>query len=152
MLLASCERNGVWSAGESAGSTPPSHRWALSPPSQIVQRATEIALEMVTRHGMCAALGQRTYAPPPETFLPGAATGDVQAAEVTAREIDVAARDIIAEAFNRAVDILKSRRADLDHGAEILLTRETISAEEFPAIRSAVSPSAVGATASVAAE
>jgi cell division protease FtsH len=102
-----------------------------------LQRATEIALEMVTRHGMNATVGQRTYAPAPQPFLPGARTGAIQAAEATAREIDVAVRDIIAQAFNRAVDILKVRRADLDRGAEMLLTRETLSADDFPAIRPA---------------
>jgi len=105
-----------------------------------LQRATEIALEMVTRHGMNVTVGQRTYAPAPQTFLPGAPNSGIQAAETTAREIDVAVRDLIAEAFNRAVEILKARRADLDRGAEILLTRETISAEDFTAIRSTVGP------------
>jgi cell division protease FtsH len=102
-----------------------------------LQRATEIALEMVTRHGMNATVGQRTYATAPQTFLPGARSSGIQVAESTAREIDVAVRDIIAEAFDRAVDILKSRRADLDRGAQMLLTRETLSAEDFPAIRPA---------------
>jgi hypothetical protein len=37
-------------------------------------------------------------------------------------------------------EILKTRRADLDRGAEILLTRETVLAEDFPVIRSAVAP------------
>jgi cell division protease FtsH len=105
-----------------------------------LQRATEIALEMVTRYGMNATVGQRTYALAPQTFLPGAPNSGMQAAETTVREIDVAVRDLIAEAFNRAVEILKARRADLDRGAEILLTRETISAEDFPAIRSTVGP------------
>ena len=86
-----------------------------------LQRATEIALEMVTRHGMNATVGQRTYATAPQTFLPGARSSGIQVAESTAREIDVAVRDIIAEAFDRAVDILKSRRADLDRGAQMLL-------------------------------
>jgi len=85
-------------------------------------------------------VGQRTYALAPQTFLPGAPNSGIQAAETTAREIDVAVRDLIAEAFNRAVEILKARRADLDRGAEILLTRETISAEDFTAIRSTVGP------------
>jgi cell division protease FtsH len=107
-----------------------------------LQRATEIALEMVTRHGMNATVGQRTYASNPQPFLPGAPNSGVQAAEATAREIDVAVRDIIAEAFDRAIDILKSRRADLDRGAEILLTRETLTADDFPAIRPARSDGA----------
>jgi len=100
-----------------------------------LQRATEIALEMVTRHGMSATVGQRTYAPAPQTFLPGAPTGGIQAAEATAREIDVAVRDIIAQGFDRAAEILKTRRADLDRGAEMLLTQETLTADDFPAIR-----------------
>jgi cell division protease FtsH len=100
-----------------------------------LQRATDIALEMVTRHGMDPRIGQRTYAPPPQTFLPGVPTDRVQAAETTTREIDLAVRDIIEEAFARATQILQSRRADLDRGSEMLLTRETVTADEFPAMR-----------------
>src|SRR3974377_318913 len=38
-----------------------------------LQRPTEIAMEMVTRHGMDEKVGQRTYAPPPQAFLPAVA-------------------------------------------------------------------------------
>jgi cell division protease FtsH len=103
-----------------------------------LQRATEIALEMVTRHGMDDKVGQRTYAPAQQPFLPGVAPDRIQVAEATAREIDVAVRDIIAHAFDRAVEILQSRRSDLDKGVELLLKRETLTADEFPAIRSVV--------------
>ena len=82
-----------------------------------LQRATEIALEMVTRYGMDETLGQRTYAPAPQPFLTGTTANRFEAAEVTAREIDVAVRDILAHAFERATEILRSRRADLDQGA-----------------------------------
>ncbi|HUI95763.1 MAG TPA: ATP-dependent zinc metalloprotease FtsH [Xanthobacteraceae bacterium] len=100
-----------------------------------LQRATEIALEMVTRHGMAEAVGQRTYAPPPQPFLPGMPADRVQAAEPTAREIDVAVRDIVARAFDRACDILRGRRADLEQGMELLLARETLTADDFPPLR-----------------
>jgi cell division protease FtsH len=103
-----------------------------------LQRATEIALEMVTRHGMDEKVGQRTYAPPQHPFLPGVPADRVQAAETTAREIDVAVRDIVAHALDRASEILKARRADLDKGVELLLTRETLTADDFPAIRPVV--------------
>jgi cell division protease FtsH len=103
-----------------------------------LQRATEIALEMVTRHGMDEKVGQRTYAPPQHPFLPGVPADRVQAAESTAREIDVAVRDIIAHALDRASGILKARRADLDKGVELLLTRETLTVDDFPAIRPVV--------------
>ena len=105
-----------------------------------LQRATEIALEMVTRHGMDDKIGQRTYARPPQSFLPGLPTDRIEAAETTAREIDVAVRDIIASAFERATEILQSRRLDLDEGVKLLLTRETLTVEEFPTIRSKVAP------------
>jgi len=105
-----------------------------------LQRATEIALEMVTRYGMDEKIGQRTYAAPPQQFLALPATGAVQAAEATSREIDVAVRDLLARALDRAREILLSRRGDLDTGAELLLKRETLTVDDFPAIRSSNLP------------
>ena len=110
-----------------------------------LQRATEIALEMVTRHGMADTLGQRTYAPPPQPFLPGVVADRVQAAESTGREIDVAVRDIVARAFDRASEILRSRRAELEQGMELLLARETLTADDFAPLRTAAGESAVPA-------
>jgi cell division protease FtsH len=100
-----------------------------------LQRATEIATEMVTRYGMNATIGQRTYMRTPQAFLPGTPAERISAAELTAREIDVAVRDIVAHAFDRASEILRARRADLDKGAELLLRNETLTAEDYPAIR-----------------
>ncbi len=102
-----------------------------------LQRATEIALEMVTRYGMDEKVGQRTYAPVPQTFVPVPAAEHVQAAETTTREIDVAVRDLLTKGFERAQEILRTRRADLDAGAQLLLERETVTVDDFPAIRSA---------------
>jgi cell division protease FtsH len=100
-----------------------------------LQRATEIAMQMVTRYGMNETLGPRTYAPPPQPFLTGQQTGQIEASQATEREIDLAVRDIAAKAFERATDVLRRRRADLDEGARRLLEHETLTAEEFPAIR-----------------
>ena len=100
-----------------------------------LQRATEIATEMVTRYGMNATIGQRTYMRTPQTFLPGTPAERISAAELTAREIDIAVRDIVAHAFDRASEILRARRADLDKGAELLLRNETLTAEDYPPIR-----------------
>jgi len=105
-----------------------------------LQRATEIALEMVTRYGMDDKVGQRTYAPAPQPFIPVPTANHVQAAEVTTREIDVAVRDLLAKAFERAREILQKRRSDLDAGAELLLKRETLTADDFPPIRSPRTP------------
>ena len=102
-----------------------------------LQRATEIAVEMVTRYGMDEKVGQRTYVPAPQSFLGAPTGGHGDAAEITTREIDVAVRDLLEHGFVRAKDILTARRADLDAGAQLLLKRETITADDFPAIRSA---------------
>jgi cell division protease FtsH len=101
-----------------------------------LQRATEIALEMVTRYGMDERIGQRTYMPEPQPFMPLPSANHVQAAEVTTREIDVAVRDLLAKAFERARDILQKRQRDLEAGAALLLKRETLTVDDFPAIRS----------------
>ncbi|QAU42804.1 cell division protein FtsH [Bradyrhizobium guangdongense] len=96
-----------------------------------LQRATEVAIEMVTKYGMDETVGQRTYAPKPQAFM--AATQDtiVAAAEATGREIDVAVRNLVEEGDRRARDILQRKRADLDAGVEMLIANETVTAEQF---------------------
>jgi len=48
--------------------------------------------------------------------------------------------DLVANGFGRATDVLRSRRADLDEGARRLLAQETLTADQFRAIRSTVQP------------
>ncbi len=100
-----------------------------------LQRATDIAIEMVTLYGMAQSVGQRTYKAAPQFFLNSQPRDKPVASEATLREIDLSVRDIVAEAFVEARDILARRRGDLDKGAELLLTKEAITADEFPAIR-----------------
>ncbi len=95
-----------------------------------LQRATEIAIEMVTKYGMDETVGQRTYAPKPQAFLAVQDTV-VTAAEATSREIDLAVRNLIEEGDRRARDILQRRRSDLDAGAVLLIANETLTAEQF---------------------
>ena len=99
-----------------------------------LQRATEIALQMVTRFGMDETVGQRTYSAAPHPFL-GTSAGGVEASDTTEREIDVAVRDIITKAFEQATAILRTRRTDLDEGGRLLLAQETLTVDQFPAIR-----------------
>src|SRR4051794_10342640 len=102
-----------------------------------LQRATEIAMEMVTRYGMDQKVGQRTYASRPQNFLPGVQDRVVSAAEATEREIDLAVRDLIEAGDASARSILERRRADLDEGAALLIARETLTSEEFAPLRPA---------------
>ena len=54
--------------------------------------------------------------------------------EATAREIDLAIKSLIDEAYERAKEVLNRRRKDLDAGTRLLLDRETITPEDFPAL------------------
>jgi cell division protease FtsH len=102
-----------------------------------LQRATEIAVEMVTKYGMDAKVGQRTYASRPQTFLQAAQDTVVSAAELTGREIDLAVRDLVEAGDACARAILEKHRRDLDEGVAILIARETLTAEEFAPLRAA---------------
>jgi len=104
--------------------------------SDDLQRATEIATEMVTRYGMSETIGPRTYASAPQPFLTGTTASRIEASEATEREIDTTVRDIVAKALDGATKVLRTRRADLDEGARLLLAQETVTADQFPAIRS----------------
>jgi len=100
-----------------------------------LQRATEIAIEMVTKYGMDSNVGQRTYAPKPQTFLVTAQDAAVSAADVTGREIDLAVRDLVEAGDVRARAILEGHRADLDKGVGLLIAKETLTADEFAPLR-----------------
>ena len=104
--------------------------------SDDLQRATDIATEMVTRYGMTAELGNRVYAEPRQTFLDQA--GMPRAKEIsdeTVREIDLAVRALVETAFKRATTILETARPDLEAGAAYLLEHETLTEDDFPPIR-----------------
>jgi len=101
-----------------------------------LDKATDIARQMIARYGMIEELGQMVYEPQRQAFL-----GDVygtsqvrQYSEETAREIDCAVRRLVDEAFQKATKLLSERRADLDKGATLLLEKETLTDAEFPAL------------------
>jgi cell division protease FtsH len=100
-----------------------------------LQRATDIATEMVTLYGMEEAVGQRTYKPAPHAFLSGQVLDKPLASETTQREIDLSVRDIVAKAFDEARAILTKRRTDLDCGAELLLAKEVLTSDDFPVLQ-----------------
>ncbi|MBR1277417.1 ATP-dependent zinc metalloprotease FtsH [Bradyrhizobium sp. AUGA SZCCT0283] len=102
-----------------------------------LQRATEIAIEMVTKYGMDEKVGQRTYASRPQMFLQAAQDTVVSAAELTGREIDLAVRDLVEAGDACARAILEKHRRDLDEGVGILIAKETLTAEEFAPLRPA---------------
>ncbi len=98
-------------------------------------KATNIARSMVTRYGMDDNLGMVSLESERSTFLqmPGeylATRRDFS--EQTAREVDCAVRDLVTQAFERAVGILEAHRDALAESAERLLEKETLSGDELP--------------------
>ena len=98
-----------------------------------LNKATDIARNIVTRYGMSKELGQMTYDREPSMFLPDVMphAHERDYSEETAREIDCAVRDLVENASNRARAILEKDRPILEAGAARLLERETLSAQEL---------------------
>ncbi|MBY0565153.1 MAG: ATP-dependent zinc metalloprotease FtsH [Hyphomonadaceae bacterium] len=95
-----------------------------------LEHATQIALDMAMRFGMNPTLGERIYAQERDPFLLGAPTS-AAASEATQREIDMAVRELLAQAHARAASILTANRSDLEAGVGLLLAKETLRPEEF---------------------
>ncbi|MTI43317.1 membrane protease FtsH catalytic subunit [Roseibium hamelinense] len=103
--------------------------------SDDLQKVTEIARDMIMRYGMDSELGNRVYSVNRQNFLGQPAGSTAEASEATQREIDVAVKTLVEEAYSRAKQLLQEHRADLDAGAEILLQKENITDNDFPPIR-----------------
>jgi cell division protease FtsH len=97
-------------------------------------KASDIARSMVTRYGMVGGLGPVSYQTEPESFL-GQATGTRRLySEETAREIDLAVRELLDDAFRRARNLLRANLPVLEDGARKLLARETLAGDELAAV------------------
>lgn len=99
-------------------------------------KATDIARQLVTRFGMSETLGQAVLERHTASYLGEnlLAARDKDYSEHTAREIDLAIRGLLEDAYSRAKALLEQRRTDLDTGARLLLEKETLTPEEFPAL------------------
>ncbi|MEJ2285281.1 MAG: ATP-dependent zinc metalloprotease FtsH [Desulfobacterales bacterium] len=104
-----------------------------------LSRATDIARSMVKEYGMSQNLGQVYLAHDKQNrFLnPNHDSGGNYSA-MTAHLIDKEIRRIIDEQYDRALDILRSKRVILEQTAEKLLVSEVIDGEELKALSEAV--------------
>lgn len=100
-------------------------------PSNDLERATQMARNMVTRYGM-SSLGARTFGKKEElVFLGREMHENRDYSEETARAIDAEVSRLIDEAFQKATQILIEKRNILDNIANTLLERETLEKDEF---------------------
>ena len=95
--------------------------------SNDIERATEIARNMVTKWGLSDKLGPLTYSEDQgEVFLGRSVTQHKQVSDVTAHAIDEEVRRLIDSNYQRAKDILESNLDKLHKMAEALIKYETI--------------------------
>jgi len=95
--------------------------------SSDIERATEIARNMVTRWGLSDALGPLAYSEEEgEVFLGRSSTKSNQMSGETVKSIDVEIRRIIDTNYELAVQILKDNMDILHAMSEALLKYETI--------------------------
>ncbi len=104
--------------------------------SNDIQRATDIARDMVTKYGFSEKLGPINYSSSDEVFL-GRDFGAKQAySEETANEIDEEVKRIVHEGYEKAQAILNEHMDKLLAVADALMELETIDGDQFERIYS----------------
>ncbi len=113
--------------------------------SNDLERASEIARDMVTRLGMSDKLGPLTYGRRQQSLYLGGYTEEKNYSEETSRQIDVAVKALVEDGHQRAREILTAKRPALDALAAVLQEKEVISGEEVKrVVHEAQKPAAAG--------
>ncbi|HEY1891431.1 MAG TPA: ATP-dependent zinc metalloprotease FtsH [Steroidobacteraceae bacterium] len=100
--------------------------------SNDIERATELARNMVTKWGLSDKLGPLTYSEETgEVFLGRSVTQHKQVSDVTAHAIDEEVRSVIESNYQRARQILVSSLERLHAMADALMKYETIDDEQL---------------------
>ena len=100
--------------------------------SNDIERATEIARNMVTKWGLSERLGPLTYSEDDgEVFLGRSVTQHKQVSDETAYAIDKEVRCIIDENYKRAEELLKAHVDELHAMAKALVKYETIDQSQI---------------------
>ncbi len=97
-----------------------------------LSRATDIARSMVVQYGMSEKVGQVYFGGKQNAPMLGI-NDEISKpfSPATAEVIDKEIQKILAEQFERAVEILNSKRRVLEEAATILLEKETIEGDEL---------------------
>ncbi|HEX7079578.1 MAG TPA: ATP-dependent zinc metalloprotease FtsH [Gammaproteobacteria bacterium] len=100
--------------------------------SNDIERATDIARNMVTKWGLSDRLGPLTYTEDDgEIFLGRSVTRHKQVSDVTAHAIDEEVRKLIDTAYTEARQLLESNESKLHMMAEALMKYETIDEQQI---------------------
>ncbi len=109
--------------------------------SNDIERATEIARNMVTKWGLSDKLGPQSYSEEEgEVFLGRSVTQHKQVSDGTAHTIDEEVRRLIDSNYSRAKGILENGVDKLHKMAEALIKYETIDEEQIKDIMAGREP------------
>jgi cell division protease FtsH len=100
-----------------------------------LQKATDIALAMVSRYGMSEAVGLRTFESERRPLFlesPGMSRRDYS--ETKAAAIDAEVERILESAHQRVRELLQTHRNELEAVAECLLEKEVLEGEQLRAL------------------
>ena len=97
--------------------------------SNDIERATELARKMVTQYGMSDRFGLMALSSVSNPYLDGSTM--MNCADSTASSADEEIQKLLAGCYEKAKAILIEHRALLDEIALFLLTKETITGDEF---------------------
>jgi cell division protease FtsH len=109
-----------------------------------LSKVTEIARSMVMRYAMVTTLGHVAYEEEQAPFMNGNIfQKNREYSEETAREIDVAVREIVEAVYQKTKSILTRERALLERWAQKLLERETLAEDELGELRASLRPASL---------
>ncbi len=94
-----------------------------------IEKATDIARNMVTRYGMSKKFGLVGLATIESQYLEGRSA--LNCSDATAADIDAEVVVILKESYDKALEMLRENRDIMDKLAEFLIEKETITGKEF---------------------
>ena len=114
--------------------------------SNDIERATELARNMVTKWGLSKELGPIRYGDETDEPFLGRSVGTAKQdiSDETASKIDKEAKSIISDCYMRATDILKENIDNLHLMAQSLVEYETLDAEQIDDIMAGAKPRTPG--------
>jgi len=104
-----------------------------------IEQATQMARQMVGRHGMSANLGRMRMMTAGGGYLGGDTAMDVVSGQ-TMHEFDLEVRALLEKAEQTAADLLTRHRSALEHMAARLEEQETLEASELQSLLAPVRP------------
>jgi len=90
--------------------------------SDDLKRVTQLVYSTIQLYGMNSRVGQLAFPKDPNDF-----TGEKPYSDATAEAMDEEARNIVENAYNKTVELIREKKHEVETIAEMLLEKETIT-------------------------